>query len=79
LTFTSLSDFSTGNTRWFKYDRDKLWLVYTLTVPVIFLRWWRCQIHAQPPASKMEGQGIPFSLGDHLWQKPSYHLKELLV
>jgi nuclear pore complex protein Nup62 len=23
-------------TRWFKYDRDKLWLVYTLSVPVIF-------------------------------------------
>jgi hypothetical protein len=23
-------------TRWFKYDRDKLWLVYTQTVPVIF-------------------------------------------
>jgi hypothetical protein len=28
----------TGNvsTRWFKYDRDKLWLVYTQIVPVIF-------------------------------------------
>jgi hypothetical protein len=24
------------NTRWFKYDRDKLWLVYTHIVPVIF-------------------------------------------
>jgi hypothetical protein len=24
------------NTRWFKYDRDKLWLVYTQIVPVIF-------------------------------------------
>jgi hypothetical protein len=24
------------NTRWFKYDWDKLWLVYTQTVPVIF-------------------------------------------
>ena len=23
-------------TRWFKYDRDKLWLVYTQIVPVIF-------------------------------------------
>jgi hypothetical protein len=23
-------------TRWFKYDRDKLWLVYTQVVPVIF-------------------------------------------
>jgi hypothetical protein len=22
--------------RWFKYDRDKLWLVYTQLVPVIF-------------------------------------------
>ena len=24
------------DTRWFKYDRDKLWLVYTRSVPVIF-------------------------------------------
>ena len=24
------------NTRWFKYDRDKVWLVYTKSVPVIF-------------------------------------------
>jgi hypothetical protein len=24
------------NTRWFKYDRDKLWLVYSQIVPVIF-------------------------------------------
>jgi hypothetical protein len=24
------------NTMWFKYDRDKLWLVYTQSVPVIF-------------------------------------------
>jgi hypothetical protein len=24
------------NTRWFKYDRDRLWLVYTQSVPVIF-------------------------------------------
>ena len=23
-------------TRWFKYDRDKLWLVYTKIVPVVF-------------------------------------------
>ena len=23
-------------TRWFKYDRDKLWLVYTQIIPVIF-------------------------------------------
>jgi hypothetical protein len=27
---------STIHTRWFKYDRDKLWLVYTQIVPVIF-------------------------------------------
>jgi hypothetical protein len=28
---------STGRTtRWFKYDRDKLWLLYTQIVPVIF-------------------------------------------
>ena len=25
-----------NSTRWFKYDRDKLWLVYTQIVPVIF-------------------------------------------
>jgi hypothetical protein len=24
------------HTRWFKYDRDKLWLIYTQSVPVIF-------------------------------------------
>jgi hypothetical protein len=24
------------NTRWFKYDRDKLWLIYTQPDPVIF-------------------------------------------
>jgi hypothetical protein len=27
---------SLNHTRWFKYDRDKLWLVYTQIVPVIF-------------------------------------------
>jgi hypothetical protein len=27
---------SNNNTRWFKYDRDKLWLVYTQIIPVIF-------------------------------------------
>jgi hypothetical protein len=31
------------STRWFKYDRDKLWLVYTQIVPVIF----------EPPCIKM--------------------------
>jgi hypothetical protein len=30
-------------TRWFKYDRDKLWLVYTQIVPVIF----------EPPCNKV--------------------------
>ena len=47
-------------TRWFKYDRDKLWLVYTQSVPVIFeppcirfafetpcLNWWHvCLFHS---------------------------------
>ena len=28
--------YSCNYTRWFKYDRDKLWLVYTQIVPVIF-------------------------------------------
>jgi hypothetical protein len=47
------------STRWFKYDRDKLWLVYTQSVPVIFeppcmltLSWvkvcWRCEIVIVP-------------------------------
>ena len=31
-------------TRWFKYDREKLWLVYTQTVPVIFEP--PCMFHA---------------------------------
>jgi hypothetical protein len=30
-------------TRWFKYDRDKLWLVYTQIVPVIFELPCTCQ------------------------------------
>jgi hypothetical protein len=30
------TDIGGVNTRWFKYDRDKLWLVYTQSVPVIF-------------------------------------------
>jgi hypothetical protein len=30
------SNIDHANTRWFKYDRDKLWLVYTQSVPVIF-------------------------------------------
>ena len=32
---SSLSSLLLYNTRLFKYDRDKLWLVYTQTVPVI--------------------------------------------
>jgi hypothetical protein len=32
------------NIRWFKYDRDKLWLVYTQIVPVIF----------EPPCTKVD-------------------------
>jgi hypothetical protein len=38
-------------TRWFKYDRDKLWLVYTQIVPVIF----------EPPCNT-EGSfcGVPY-------------------
>ena len=34
------------STRWFKYDRDKLWLVYTQIVPVIF----------EPPCSRRFSQ-----------------------
>ena len=30
------TDYQNKSTRWFKYDRDKLWLVYTQSVPVIF-------------------------------------------
>jgi hypothetical protein len=40
LCDTNLGLFQTNpileRTRWFKYDRDKLWLVYTQIVPVIF-------------------------------------------
>jgi hypothetical protein len=35
LEEAALKKFS-ASTRWFKYDRDKLWLVYTQSVPVIF-------------------------------------------
>jgi hypothetical protein len=34
VSMDKLSNFI--HTRWFKYDRDKLWLVYTQIVPVIF-------------------------------------------
>jgi hypothetical protein len=34
--FTNYKRNVNQNTRWFKYDRDKLWLVYTQIVPVIF-------------------------------------------
>ena len=33
---TALGQLPERRTRWFKYDRDKLWLVYTQSVPVIF-------------------------------------------
>ena len=36
------------NTRWFKYDRDKLWLVYTQIVPVIF----------EPPCTNQTTNGL---------------------
>ena len=35
-------------TRWFKYDRDKLWLIYTQSVPVIF----------EPSCTKIDGQSL---------------------
>ena len=31
-----LADLMESDTRWFEYDRDKMWLVYTQSVPVIF-------------------------------------------
>jgi hypothetical protein len=37
-------------TRWFKYDRDKLWLVYTQSVPVIF----------EPPCTRKNDEFINF-------------------
>jgi hypothetical protein len=36
-------------TRWFKYDRDKLWLVYTQIVPVIFEP--PCTLYGGPESS----------------------------
>jgi hypothetical protein len=36
-------------TRWFKYDRDKLWLVYTQSVPVIFEPPCRWTVHITRP------------------------------
>jgi hypothetical protein len=36
LSFYVVTPCGLVNTRWFKYDRDKLWLVYTQIVPVIF-------------------------------------------
>ena len=39
-----------NNTRWFKYDRDKLWLVYTKIVPVIF----------EPPCRREKSDASPW-------------------
>jgi hypothetical protein len=47
-------------TRWFKYDRDKLWLVYTQIVPVIF----------EPPCISGEKNSDNMSVTEqqmHLW------------
>jgi hypothetical protein len=46
----SLSVAVKQNTRWFKYDWDKLWLVYTQMVPVIF----------EPPCMFIDLQGEYF-------------------
>jgi hypothetical protein len=50
------------NTRWFKYDRDKLWLVYTQIVPVIF----------EPPCTTCMAQTVYitnmlFPIGYNFW------------
>jgi hypothetical protein len=36
LALLTVRNMTNIRTRWFKYDRDKLWLVYTQSVPVIF-------------------------------------------
>ena len=36
VSYVKKSQVKLSNTRWFKYDRDKLWLIYTQIVPVIF-------------------------------------------
>ena len=52
-------------TRWFKYDRDKLWLVYTQSVPVIF----------EPPCTwDICGSYIFCSAWCHDLSKPSKHI-----
>ena len=54
---TAASYFTRGSiTRWFKYDRDKLWLVYTQIVPVIF----------EPPCKIDTCFAALFSLHKHL-------------
>ena len=50
-----VSDCRLRVTRWFKYDRDKLWLVYTQIVPVIFeppcISWFQCKQRMTSKAS----------------------------
>ena len=41
------------NTRWFKYDWDKLWLVYTQIVPVIFEPPCKCNVRSRMKVIKM--------------------------
>ena len=48
-------DWRVNYTRWFKYDRDKLWLVYTQIVPVIF----------EPPCTLHPILASPWSLLPH--------------
>jgi hypothetical protein len=42
-------------TRWFKYDRDKLWLVYTQIVPVIFEPPCTCKCDQKKTLQKTTG------------------------
>jgi hypothetical protein len=54
LTCHSTTKWIALNTRWFKYDRDKLWLVYTQIVPVIFEPpcSYKRVVHTEPDISR---------------------------
>ena len=52
-------------TRWFKYDREKLWLVYTQSVPVIF----------EPPCIFIRANCCFVIINFSLYQSPSTNCK----
>jgi hypothetical protein len=80
ITYDSVSYHITAHrllycTRWFKYDRDKLWLVYTQIVPVIFEP--PC-IRCHHTSYRMPHNTVSFTLPHHTtWYRIPLHTKSV--